>query len=193
MEPRGHEKIADRWLDAALKQYGRAEPRTGLEGRVLATLRAAKECPVERRSWWPAVVAVAAIAVVAGVIFLGRERPGAKKEMATVQAPAIREAQSPALVDRKPETTVVAKLADQKKRANSMRPPRAMDDGDPRLAQFPAPRPLTSQEQRLARYVQERPEEAKQVAQAQADLFRNDLAEFEKQYGPPEPPLNSSQ
>ena len=36
MEPKNNERIADRWLDGALKQYGKAEPRAGVEGRVLS-------------------------------------------------------------------------------------------------------------------------------------------------------------
>jgi len=171
----------DQWLDAALKQYGEADPRTGLEGRVLANLQTAG-LP-ERRSWWPALVVVAAMVVGGAAIYLGGGHHAAKKEIATLQAP-------PNLPPQRPVTSV------NEPTAMVPPPPRRvlpLARTEPRLERFPAPRPLTIQEQRLARYVQERPEEAKQVAQAQADLFRKDLAVFEKQYGPLDPPPNSSQ
>lgn len=39
--------LLDSTLDAALAEYGRCEPRQGLEGRVLATLRSTPRLP-----WW---------------------------------------------------------------------------------------------------------------------------------------------
>jgi hypothetical protein len=45
---------------------------------------------------------------------------------------------------------------------------------------------LSEQEEILARYVRERPEEARLVAHAQAELLQRDLLEFEKQNGAPE-------
>jgi hypothetical protein len=45
---------------------------------------------------------------------------------------------------------------------------------------------LSEQEEILARYVRERPDEARLVAHAQAELLQRDLLEFEKQSGAPE-------
>jgi hypothetical protein len=191
MEPRKHEKIANQWLDAALKQYGKAEPRAGLEGRMLASLRAEKERPVERRSWWPAVVAVAAIVVVGGVIFLGREHLGANKEIATVQAPVVHQPQSSVTSEHKPTMKIISVAPETRKSARHRQSVHVVET-EPRLEQFPAPRPLSEQERMLARYVEERPQEAKLVAQAQAALLGQDLLEFEKQQGSSEPPPNSS-
>ena len=44
MDPIEREREVERWLDAALTQYAKAEPRAGLEGRVLAGLRAEPAC-----------------------------------------------------------------------------------------------------------------------------------------------------
>jgi hypothetical protein len=52
---------------------------------------------------------------------------------------------------------------------------------EPKLDQFPSPRPLSKQEELLARYAREHPQEANLIAQAQAELEKQDLLEFEKQ------------
>ena len=181
MEPKDNERIADRWLDVALKQYGIAEPRAGLEGRVLANLQAEKESLAGRRNWWPAVAACAVVAVVVGVLFLMREHSKARKQIAGGQM-TINQPQGPLTSRREPEVKTVPVAAPRRKSAQSKRLHLA-ETSEPRLAQFPAPRPLTRQEQLLVRYVHERPEEAKREAQAQAELFQRSLAEFEKQYG----------
>ncbi len=66
MDPRERERKLDAWLDDALAHYNDAEPRTGLEQRVLATMRSEAQNP--RRKWWmvwaPALTAAAVIALV---------------------------------------------------------------------------------------------------------------------------------
>ena len=73
MEPNEKDRLVSEWLNDALKQFGQAEPRPGLEGRVLASLRAESEREVSRRwQWWPAVVAVTAILTIVVGVFLAR-------------------------------------------------------------------------------------------------------------------------
>src|ERR1700730_4043155 len=56
----------DRELDAALAQYGAAEPRAGLEQRVLTNLQAEREKIASRTWWrWPVTVALAAAVTIA--------------------------------------------------------------------------------------------------------------------------------
>jgi hypothetical protein len=66
MDPKAREQKLDAWLDDALAHYNDAEPRAGLEQRILATVRAEERTP--RRRWWvrwsPALAAVAAIVIV---------------------------------------------------------------------------------------------------------------------------------
>ncbi len=52
MDPIKREPDIDQWLDAALSQYAKAEPRAGLEGRVLATLQAERNRVGLKRNWW---------------------------------------------------------------------------------------------------------------------------------------------
>src|SRR5690349_24613202 len=65
MEPEKNK--LDQWLDQALNDYGHAEPRLGLEIRILASL-ATEKTRVTRRTLWPwafTSVAVALTLVVA--------------------------------------------------------------------------------------------------------------------------------
>lgn len=67
MENNERDRKLDQWLDEALSQYGAAEPRLGLEHRVLAHVRAEEQAREGRRSWWrwmPAFAAIAAVLVV---------------------------------------------------------------------------------------------------------------------------------
>jgi hypothetical protein len=174
MEP---EKQIDAALDSALRKYGHAEPRPGLEGRVLANLRAESERRNARRHWWPALVAVSAILVIGAGIFVGREQGGARNEIAAEPAPIVRQNSSGSGITAVP----VANISPSKKITRPVRPVLANQTADPRLEQFPSPQPLSEQEQMLARYVEELPAEAQQIAQAQTELARQSEIEFEKQ------------
>src|SRR5690349_18066034 len=67
-------KLDEREMDAALARYAAAEPRAGLEGRVLANLRAERGRRVAARRWlWPAVAGFAlATAIVAAFVWNSR-------------------------------------------------------------------------------------------------------------------------
>jgi hypothetical protein len=184
MEPRDqqtrdHEQIANRWLDAALKQYGEAEPRTGLEGRVLASLRTGKHGLAERRNWWPGLAAVAVMLAVGVAVFLETGRHAMKNGIAKVQPPVVSHQWAP---DRGLNTTLLPKTAALQRKPKPRQALRTVEAAEPRLEQFPSPQPLSEQEQMLARYVEDLPWEAKQVAQAQAALLKRDPFEF-AEYG----------
>lgn len=66
MESNERDRKLDQWLDEALKEYGEAEPRFGLEQRVVTHLHAA-ERERQRTKWWrwmPAFAAIAAVIVI---------------------------------------------------------------------------------------------------------------------------------
>ncbi len=187
MEPRDHqtrdrEKIADQWLDAALKQYGEAEPRAGLEGRVLANLRAEKESLVSRGWNRPAVVAVAVVLVIGMGVFWASEHRGVK-EITGMRASVVSHSGQAVANVQMPSRTKISQAPMPRRSAHRRLRVQHAETDEPRLAQFPAPRPLTAQEQLLVRYVRERPDDAKREAQAQTELFQQGLAEFEEQYG----------
>lgn len=67
MENNERDRKLDQWLDEALSQYSAAEPRIGLEQRVMAHVRAEQEAHAGRRNWWrwmPAFAAIAAVLIV---------------------------------------------------------------------------------------------------------------------------------
>ena len=195
MGPREHEKIASQWLDAALKQYGAAEPRTGLEGRVLAFLSAQEQGLATRRNWWPALVAVATIVVVGATIFLVLGHDSAKQRtVAKYEAPVVTKASETPSTHH---TAVLASVAQQpRKSARTSRSSRVVEaaaTAEPRLEQFPAPRPLSEQEKMLESYVAQFHKEAVLVARVQAEIIKQDLLEFEKQHEPREVPQDTPQ
>src|SRR5215467_5137159 len=70
-------------FDELLKQYGRAEPRDGLEGRVLARLATELAQP-NRLTWrWHWVIAVLAVGAIAGMTMFIVWKPKAHNKIVT--------------------------------------------------------------------------------------------------------------
>lgn len=164
MEFKDREHFIEEWLERALKHRGVAEPRPGLESRILGAIQAERErVPMAGWSWRPVWVSLAAILVIAGVALLRRTDEVAPPVVSHVTAPA---------VSKFPE--YVAATA-RKSVAHSTRTSHAT----PRLEQFPSPQPLSEQEQILARYIEQFPREAVLVAQAQTQLAKQEMIEQE--------------
>lgn len=173
MELDDKNRSADEWLDIALKHYGDAEPRSGLEGRVLATLRSERNrITVSRWNLRPALAGVAVLVVLGASIALVREHRIKPAGVATQQTfpPAEK---APALS--------LTSLVSAPKPTHSRTSARSAEGirGSPHLSQFPSPQPLNEQEEILARYVRENTQEAVLLAQAQAELLKKDLLEFQ--------------
>jgi hypothetical protein len=171
-----HDKIAARWLDAALKQYGEAEPRTGLEVRVLASLQAEREHLGRRRSWWPTLAGITAIVLLGITVAIVKN--GVVKDDQRVKREAFIERGDTASVrslDSVRPATPGMRSAVRRKLTT-----RVKEAAEPRLEQFPAPQPLSRQEEILASYVVQFQREAAIVAQAQTELLERDLAELDK-------------
>jgi hypothetical protein len=172
MEPKDKDRFIDEWLDAALKQRGAAEPRPGLENRVLAAVKAERE-RVDSQTWtWrPVWLSVAAILLIGIVTTLSRA-PG-KKGPASVESNVTVPAAS-----KSPERgTATSTALLRKSRPGALRRASAI----PRSEQFPSPQPLSEQEQILARYIERFPREAMLVAQAQTQLSKQEMIEQETQ------------
>lgn len=183
MDPTEQERDLNQWLESALSQYGKGEPRAGLESRVLANLEAERSRIASRRRWWWAAgtVTVAATAAIALAVWLGHgnraRNPDGVGTMARHDAgggdrPAVSPEVHPAA--RQPVEQLAKKAL---RRPSTMRMARTPEVADAaRLEQFPAPTPLSDQEKLLARYVQQFPQRAALMARAQTDLReRNEL------------------
>jgi hypothetical protein len=169
----------DRDLDAALAKFAAAEPRAGLEERILATLRADQH-RVATRSWWrwPVLATLAAALVFSASI----ARRSAKPVQNTTSPRPVMEKTGHA------ETQVANNIG-----GSPIRPHEAASEvrlkrnaiGHPvtvvahvvKLDQFPSPQPLSEQEKILAGYVTRYPQHAALVARARTEELRRDQAE----------------
>jgi len=164
VEPEKHK--LDQWLDQALNEYGHVEPRLGLETRILANLAEGKS-RTARRTLWPlafAGVAAALTMVVAIWAWMSTQKS---------HNPPTNFANNNGVIQQEP--TVSAKSDIQVptppigKRGISRQVAKALELAkSPRLSQFPSVRELSTQEQLLVRYAREFPQQALEVAQAQA-------------------------
>jgi len=169
MEPRdnvqGKDRL-DRCLDAALREYGSAEPRLGLEGRVLANLAAERvSLAARRRCRWVLGAAAAAAACVGVVVWIDATHHPAVDYVASGASSAGQEAGATSGTHE-----VKQPVAEAVQRRTPPREPRMIAVARaPRLSQFPSPRALSEQERLLLRYVTEAPNEAVLIANEQAE------------------------
>ena len=189
----------DHVLDALLSNYTSVAPRTGLEERVLANLRA-ERARVAERAWWgwglAATVVVLVMAMTLAWRLNSRSLPVARRSSAATQP------------SKEPPANIAANSGRDLSHANrgrtqpghlrSFRPDAVIASGpsldqptlkqskldqpkldqpkpdqprlnQPRLNQFPSPQPLSDQELALARYVSQFPHDATLIAKAQEE------------------------
>jgi hypothetical protein len=161
----------DRALDAALAKYAAAEPRAGLEQRILAHLQSESVC-LPNRCWWRWCAAGAVVALLA-IMLAMPWRSNKPPSTATQRHPsaAIERAQpsaTPAAVNGEMPATA-ARLQRYKATRHHVRQPPVVAD-EPKLDQFPSPEPLTKEELALVLYVRQFPGDAVIVASAQEEF-----------------------
>ncbi len=162
------DKQMDEMLDSMLANYSAAEPRPGLETRILANLRepAKKEAPL---GWWNfkwiLAGTVAAAIIVAAVLINGRHRVAPPTNV------VVRTSQPAPSAEIQPHAAIAPKQVGKIHRRKPSTPtlPRnatlALRD---RPAVFPTPTPLSEQEKLLLSYVAGTPRE-EVVAQSHPD------------------------
>jgi hypothetical protein len=172
----------DRTLDAALAKYSVVEPRGGIEQRILARLRSEQDRIPNRFWWqWSAVGAVTAVVVIAIAFAWKWSRPA--KTVALHPSAAIEAVHSSSVqIVTNKQTRVLRPFAMRQTKATHRRvhQPVAVAD-EPKLDQFPSPRPLSEQEKLALEYVERFPEEASLMAQAQTNFARQ--LEMEERQG----------
>ena len=179
MESRDKSRF-DEWLDKALHEYGEAEPRAGLERRVLATLAANKT--VRGWNWKLAFAGSCAVAAVVALVLVVSFRPGPE------HVPA-KQASNSGFGVPQPRTENPTKIsAPQVVRASAAKlrgkRPHAVVTAasEPRLDHFPSPRPLTLQEVVVASYAERFPQDAAVIAQEQ-QKFDDETAKAQQETG----------
>jgi len=160
----------DEWLGGVLQRYGAVEPRAGLEGRILTNLAVHERRARRRGRGWAFLSATAATASLVILLMAGWHM----RQKGIVNPPA----KMPAVANRsaggqQSATGSHAIPAAVPRHARKRRQPlNAGERPEPKLNQFPSPRPLSEQEQLLAEYVAQFPNEAKLIAQQQAETER---------------------
>jgi hypothetical protein len=142
----------DRILAAGLADYTAAEPRNGLEQRVLAHVRAADRPSMG--GWWRWAVAVPVVAALLITAVVFRPKPHARATVATVQPPAV------------PERTPVRHVPPAVRPRRLVRRVTAQQPALSRRDQFPVPSPLSPEEKALVDLVRRFPEQAREAASA---------------------------
>jgi len=175
----------DRMLETALAKYAAAEPRPGLEDRVLANLQAERtRIPVH--AWWRwSVAAVLAVVIVAVVLALrsGRSSLPVVADHSTAQMQGTKEpAKQPASNGERGGVRSAEAGPARNKTGHHSHPPVEIAI-HPKLDQFPSPQPLSEQEIALARYVRQFPQEATLVALAQV-AYENEIQQQMKDTRP---------
>jgi hypothetical protein len=171
----------DARLDAALVWYAKAEPRAGLEGRVLARLAETRRESNSGRRWWGALAfGMAAVLVIAGWVEQSHRGGLARIPAARVDLPSITEprGEQAHLHGSGSQVSALRQSVSAKRSALERHAGRGQADRSPKLEQFPSAAPLNEQEALLARYVREFPERATLVARAQTELRKQDELEM---------------
>lgn len=162
----------DLLIDSALQDY--AEPRAGLENRILAQIAGRSVLP-SRRRW--ILAAIAAVPTVAFLLVLSYLIPWSRWEHPSQMAytpavPAVAPvitppASHPALKEHAPHYVLSRdRVSDQAQSSNLPRP---------KLDVFPAPQPLNSEEQALSRFATEAPEADRKALVEGKQLFDEPL------------------
>jgi hypothetical protein len=162
------DKQMDEMLDSLLANYSSAEPRPGLENRILAHLRAAAEKKASEGWWklkWFWVGAVAAAIIIAALLINGRQH------VATPTNVVVKNSQPVLHPEIQPNVPVAGREIAKIHRRKPSQPTLLQNATlalNQRPAVFPTPTPLSEQEKLLLRYLAGTPRE-EMIAQSRSD------------------------
>ncbi len=176
-DPLDHDGL-ERELDAALANYAAAEPRAGIEERILANLRV-QDHAVRRPWWgWPAIGALAAVVVVVGLLLTVRFGKPATN-VAGHHSPVFPAVTPPAAGSQSADNerpSGAAPALRKKPVRVAVQYPENENASAPKLEVFPSPQPLSEQEKMLVAYVAQHRQQAVLIAQARMVELKEDLA-----------------
>jgi len=163
----------ERWLDEALAQYSAAEPRLGLENRILANLEAHA---AGRRRWFYAFAAAAAVLLFAVLIMTmrnamennPRQIATPKKSPSETVLPTV--AESASVTSLKAGRPTLGRHSVTVRKDLSSKTETVLESGV-KQEHFPADRPLSEQDRLLLSYLsQTSHQEMEHVVAAQQEL-----------------------
>lgn len=146
MEGNNQDRFVDDLLDASLKQFRGEEPRPGLEGRILASVRA-REGAVRQglRTWVWAVGAVAALTAVILIVNTSRRAGTRVSSAPTVPRAGASGPKAPRAAAETLPQVAARKFVPASIRTTVTQPSYSQE--------FPTPAPLTDQEKLLLAFV----------------------------------------
>jgi|SRR5215469_1563032 len=174
MESRDRDRLAE-WLDGVLRQNEIAEPRPGLEGRILARIAIESKRHRARKSWaWIFATASVAALLVFGPRFWhnAQKAPHLAVSVASRNSVMAGGARSSAPVSAGP----FVPNRSERKRTGAI----AKAIQEPKLDHFPSRRPLSEQELALASYAERFPAEAALIAREQ-QKFDQEIARAQEE------------
>ena len=165
---RREEQRFNQWLDRALHEYGNAQPRQGLETRILANLAQEKAHVSWRQGWQWVFGCTAAALTVLTALWLGISTHTHDKTFSKFPNNPTSVKRKAGIANLQPGAihSAARTVAQQTMRQQSKRKMEMVKSS--KASQFPSSRPLSIQEQLLARYAREFPKYALEIAQAQA-------------------------
>jgi hypothetical protein len=149
----------DDMLDSLLANYSSAEPRPGLETRILANLREAQEKRASQGWWnfkWLWAGAVAAVIIIAAVLISGRH------QIAPPTNNLVKSTQPSSHPETQPNAPAIGNETVRIRPHKSLAPTRPKNAAlalSERPAVFPTPTPLSEQEKLLLSYLAGTPRE----------------------------------
>ena len=153
------DKRVDEMLDSLLANYSSAEPRPGLETRILANLRDAEENKSPAGWWnfkWLWAGMVTAAIIVAALLISGRHRVEPPTHVIVKTSPAVPQ---PEIQPHAPAVRNETVRIRPRKSLAPTRPQNAALALNERPAVFPTPTPLSEQEKLLLSYLAGTPRE----------------------------------
>lgn len=180
----------NRLLDNALARFTSIEPRTGLEDRILAHLRA-QQTHAPSRARWQWGLAVGLLAVVIMVLTLVW-RSGNRHTPVTSSHPQVRvqnaEKTSSQIANRAPVSNVTKRHERVYQAKVHDKSASGFVAATPKLPTFPSPHALSEQEKFLAAYVAQFHDEAVIIAKVQTEASirerQQEMQETEKSGNP---------
>lgn len=166
----------DLWLDGALRQEGDVEPGAGLEGRILANLHSREEHARTVRKWI-LLLGSPVLATLFVVLVWRGERTNINPPNLNSSNP--RQSGVEQAIERTPQAAIGPKSRDTNiARVNRHRISARAQRMEPRLEQFPSPRPLSQEETQAAKYASRFPRDASRMAQEQQQ-FEDEIQQAE--------------
>lgn len=157
-----NDRFVDELLNSAMAHHRDEEPRTGLEGRILAHVRAtASERSAARKAWrlWAAAAATAAVLALVAIHAANHVHQSVPQASQAANTAPVASPTESLNINSEPAPTAasVTKAVEPIQIARRVRKPLRHVEEHRWPSQFPTPAPLSPEQRALVQYVRETP------------------------------------